>query len=120
MMAMVTMCSTNLHGTLASDTGLYLAGSFCSPFLKAVVTWASFQSEGTTPVSMEDWTAYKSFVRPIFEYASTVRNPHTKLTKLRLYHEELPDMSLGATTTPIVSRTCSRNCSGLPYNNAAI
>ena len=56
MMALVTMYSMNLHGTLVSDTGLQLAGLYCSPFLKTGVTWASFQSDGTMLVLMEDWS----------------------------------------------------------------
>ena len=52
-------------------------------------------------------TAYKSFLRPNLEYTSIVWDPHTQHAIDKIYNEELPDMSLGATTTALASRTYS-------------
>ena len=52
-------------------------------------------------------TTYKSFLRPNLEYTSIVWDPHTQHAIDKIYNEELPDMSLGATTTALASRTYS-------------
>ena len=55
MMVLERICSKMLQVTEVSETGLYFAGLFFSPFLKIGTTLAVFHSSGIEPVSTEVW-----------------------------------------------------------------
>ena len=49
------MCSSTLHATDVSDTGLQFEAMCLSRFLKRGTISASLQSDSTLPVSIEHW-----------------------------------------------------------------
>ena len=54
-MCLQITCSSNLHGTDVSDTGLYFFGACLSPFLNIPDTLAFSQSRSSVHVSMDFW-----------------------------------------------------------------
>ena len=47
------MCSRSLHEIDVRETGLWFSAKCLSPFLKTGLMFASFQSAGSEPVSIE-------------------------------------------------------------------
>ena len=54
-MCLQITCSSNLHGTDVSNTGLLFSGAYLSPFFNIRDTLAFNQSRGSVPVSMDFW-----------------------------------------------------------------
>ena len=54
-MCLQITCSSNLHGTDVSNTGLLFSGAYLSPFFNISDTLAFNQSRGSVPVSMDFW-----------------------------------------------------------------